>query len=236
MKGLGIIPARYGSTRFPGKPLIEINGKSMIRRVIDQAKKCSSLAEVWVATDDERIFNHVVEYGCKAFYTSEHCNSGTERICELLPNIEGQFDFVLNIQGDEPFVHVESLEELSKALISSETDIATLAVQIENREEANDSNRVKVVFSTSGRALYFSRSTIPFARNGEPNYFKHLGVYAYSTNALQQINTMNASSLELTESLEQLRWLENDLTISVVVTSHDSTGIDTPADLLKYQA
>ena len=236
MKGLGIIPARFGSTRFPGKPLIEINGKSMIRRVIDQAKKCSSLAEVWVATDDERIFNHVVEYGCKAFYTSEDCNSGTERICELLPNIEGHFDFVLNIQGDEPFVHVESLEELSKALISAETDIATLAVQIENREEANDSNRVKVVFSTSGRALYFSRSTIPFARNGEPNYFKHLGVYAYTTNALQQINHLKPSPLELTESLEQLRWLEYDLSISVVVTSHDSTGIDTPADLLKYQA
>jgi 3-deoxy-manno-octulosonate cytidylyltransferase (CMP-KDO synthetase) len=236
MKGLGIIPARFGSTRFPGKPLIEINGKSMIRRVIDQAKKCQSLQDIWVATDDERIFNHVEEYGCKAFYTSEDCNSGTERICDLLPAIEGHFDFVLNIQGDEPFVHVESLEELSKALISSETDIATLAVQIENREEANDSNRVKVVFSTSGRALYFSRSTIPFARNGEPNYFKHLGVYAYTTNALQQINHLKPSPLELTESLEQLRWLEHDLTISVVVTSHDSTGIDTPEDLVKYQA
>ena len=235
MKGLGIIPARFGSTRFPGKPLIEINGKSMIRRVIDQAKKCSSLADVWVATDDERIFKHVVEYGCKALYTSEDCNSGTERICELLPNIEGQFDFVLNIQGDEPFVHVESLEELSNALISSKTDIATLAVQIENTEEANDSNRVKVVFSASGRALYFSRSTIPFARNGEPDYFKHLGVYAYTTSALQQIKLLKPSSLELTESLEQLRWLEHDLTISVVVTSHDSTGIDTPDDLLKYQ-
>jgi 3-deoxy-manno-octulosonate cytidylyltransferase (CMP-KDO synthetase) len=235
MKGLGIIPARFGSTRFPGKPLIEINGKSMIRRVIDQAKKCSSLADVWVATDDERIFKHVEEYGCKAFYTSEDCNRGSERICDLLPNIDGQFDFVLNIQGDEPFVHVESLEELSNALISSKTDIATLAVQIENAEEANDSNRVKVVFSTSGRALYFSRSTIPFARNGEPDYFKHLGVYAFTTNALQQIKLLKPSSLELTESLEQLRWLENDLTISVVVTSHDSTGIDTPDDLLKYQ-
>jgi 3-deoxy-manno-octulosonate cytidylyltransferase (CMP-KDO synthetase) len=236
MKGLGIIPARFGSTRFPGKPLVEINGKSMIRRVIDQAKKCQSLQDVWVATDDERIFKHVEDYGCKAFYTSEDCNSGTERICELLPNIEGQFDFVLNIQGDEPFVHVESLEELSQALVASKSDIATLAVQMENREEANDSNRVKVVFSATGRALYFSRSTIPFARNGEPDYFKHLGIYAYTMNALQQINTLNASSLELTESLEQLRWLEHDLTISVVVTSHDSTGIDTPEDLLKYQA
>ncbi len=236
MKGLGIIPARFGSTRFPGKPLVEINGKSMIRRVIDQAKKCQSLQDVWVATDDERIFNHVEEYGCKAFYTSENCNSGTERICELLPNIHGQFDFVLNIQGDEPFVHVESLEELSNALIASKSDIATLAVQIENQEEANDSNRVKVVFSTSGRALYFSRSTIPFARNGEPDYFKHLGVYAYTTNALQQIKNLQASALELTESLEQLRWLEHDLTISVVVTSHDSTGVDTPEDLVKYQA
>jgi 3-deoxy-manno-octulosonate cytidylyltransferase (CMP-KDO synthetase) len=236
MKGLGIIPARFGSTRFPGKPLVEINGKSMIRRVIDQAKKCQSLQDVWVATDDERIFKHVEEYGCKAFYTSEDCNSGTERICELLPNIEGQFDFVLNIQGDEPFVHVESLEELSQALVASKSDIATLAVQMENREEAKDSNRVKVVFSATGRALYFSRSTIPFARNGEPDYFKHLGIYAYTMNALQQINTLNASSLELTESLEQLRWLEHDLTISVVVTSHDSTGIDTPEDLLKYQA
>ena len=236
MKGLGIIPARFGSTRFPGKPLIEINGKSMIRRVIDQAKKCSSLADVWVATDDERIFKHVEQYGCKAFYTSEDCNSGTERICELLPSIEGHFDFVLNIQGDEPFVHVESLEELSNALIASKTDIATLAVQIESIEEANDSNRVKVVFSNSRKALYFSRSIIPFARNGQPDYFKHLGVYAYTTNALQQINQLKAGPLELTESLEQLRWLEHDLTISVVVTSHDSTGIDTPEDLLKYQA
>ena len=236
MKGLGIIPARFGSTRFPGKPLIEINGKSMIRRVIDQAEKCSSLSDVWVATDDERIFKHVEEYGCKAFYTSEDCNSGTERICELLPNIEGHFDFVLNIQGDEPFVHVASLEELSNAIIHSNSDIATLAVQIGNSEEAIDSNRVKVVFSNSGRAMYFSRSTIPFARNGEPDYFKHLGVYAYTTNALQKLKTLKPSSLEMTESLEQLRWLENDLTISVVVTSHDSTGIDTPADLLKYQA
>lgn len=236
MKGLGIIPARYGSTRFPGKPLIEINGKSMIRRVIDQAKKCHSLQDVWVATDDERIFKHVEEYGCKVFYTSENCNSGTERICELLPNINDKFDFVLNIQGDEPFVHVESLEELSNALLKSQTDIATLAVQIENKEEASDSNRVKVVFSQSGRALYFSRSTIPFARNGEPDYFKHLGVYAYTTKALQQIKNLDACPLELTESLEQLRWLENDLTISVVVTSHDSTGIDTPEDLLKYKA
>lgn len=236
MKGLGIIPARFGSTRFPGKPLVEINGKSMIRRVIDQAKKCQSLHEVWVATDDERIFNHVEEYGCKVFYTSENCNSGTERICELLPQIEEQFDFVVNIQGDEPFVHVESLEELTKALVASNSDISTLAVQIDNREEANDSNRVKVVFSTSGKALYFSRSTIPFARNGEPDYFKHLGVYAYTTNALQQIKNLQASALELTESLEQLRWLEHDLTISVVVTSHDSTGIDTPEDLVKYQA
>jgi 3-deoxy-manno-octulosonate cytidylyltransferase (CMP-KDO synthetase) len=236
MKGLGIIPARYGSTRFPGKPLIEINGKSMIRRVIDQAKKCQSLQDVWVATDDERIFKHVEAYGCKAVYTSEDCNSGTERICELLPQIENAFDFVLNIQGDEPFVHVESLEELSHALITSKSDIATLAVQIENRDEANDSNRVKVVFSTSGRALYFSRSTIPFARNGEPDYFKHLGVYAYTTSALQQIKNLRPSTLELTESLEQLRWLEHDLTISVVVTSYDSTGIDTPEDLVKYQA
>jgi 3-deoxy-manno-octulosonate cytidylyltransferase (CMP-KDO synthetase) len=128
------------------------------------------------------------------------------------------------------------LEELSNALIHSKSDIATLAVQTDNSEEAIDSNRVKVVFSNSGRAMYFSRSTIPFARNGEPDYFKHLGVYAYTTNALQQLKTLKPSSLEMTESLEQLRWLENDLTISVVVTSHDSTGIDTPADLLKYQA
>ena len=128
------------------------------------------------------------------------------------------------------------MEELSNALIASKSDIATLAVQIENSEEANDSNRVKVVFSTSGRALYFSRSTVPFARNGEPDYFKHLGVYAYTTAALQQIKHLQPSALELTESLEQLRWLENDLTISVVVTSHDSTGIDAPEDLLKYQA
>jgi 3-deoxy-manno-octulosonate cytidylyltransferase (CMP-KDO synthetase) len=236
MKGLGIIPARYGSTRFPGKPLVEINGKSMIRRVIDQAKKCQSLQDVWVATDDERIFNHVEEYGCKAVYTSENCNSGTERVCELLPKIENDFDFVLNIQGDEPFVHVESLEELSNALISSGADISTLAVRIENNEDAKDSNRVKVVLSTSGRALYFSRSCIPFARNGEPDYYKHLGVYGYKMSALKRIGLLTASPLEMTESLEQLRWLEHDLTISVVVTSHDSTGIDSPEDLLKYQA
>lgn len=234
MNCLGIIPARFGSTRFPGKPLVDIGGKSMIRRVIDQARTCPELTEIWVATDDQRILQHVEEYGCKAVMTPESCQSGTERILSLLPEIENKFDLVLNIQGDEPFIHTASLSALLQQMQAAKTDIGTLAVAITNPEEIADSNRVKVVTSISGRALYFSRSTIPFERNKGANYFKHLGIYAYTVQALQKINTLTASPLEQAESLEQLRWLENDLSIMVLETAHDSTGIDTPEDLAKY--
>lgn len=234
MKCLGIIPARFGSTRFPGKPLVDIGGKSMIRRVIDQARSCSELTEIWVATDDERILQHVLEYDCKAFMTPETCQSGTERILSLLPEIKNKFDIVLNIQGDEPFVHTESLSALLRQMTAAQTDIGTLAVAISNEEEIADPNRVKVVTSLSGRALYFSRSVIPFERNPKASYKKHLGVYAYTVNALHRIKDLNPSPLEHAESLEQLRWLENDLSIMVLETAHDSTGIDTPEDLAKY--
>jgi 3-deoxy-manno-octulosonate cytidylyltransferase (CMP-KDO synthetase) len=234
MKCLGIIPARYGSTRFPGKPLVDIGGKSMIRRVIDQARTCQELTEIWVATDDERILKHVEEYGCKAFMTPEACQSGTERILSLLPEIKNNFDLVLNIQGDEPFVHTESLSALMQRMVEAKTDIGTLAVRITNGEEIADHNRVKVVTSASGKALYFSRSIIPFERNAGASYKKHLGVYAYTIEALEKIQNLTASPLEHAESLEQLRWLENDLSIMVLETAHDSTGIDTPEDLAKY--
>jgi len=234
MKCLGIIPARYGSTRFPGKPLVDIGGKSMIRRVIDQARSCPELTEIWVATDDERILQHVLDYGCKAFMTPESCQSGTERILSLLPEIHQTFDIVLNIQGDEPFVHTESLSALMQRMQEAQTDLGTLAVAISSNEEIADHNRVKVVTSVSGRALYFSRSTIPFERNAGAHYKKHLGVYAYTVNALHRIKELSLSPLEHAESLEQLRWLENDLSIMVLETAHDSTGIDTPEDLAKY--
>ncbi len=268
MKILGVIPARYASTRFMGKPLIDLGGKSMIQRVYEQAKKAKSLADVVVATDDERIFKHVESFGGKVLMTDEAHQSGTDRCAEVVnqlnaafiidelgkkttsnllpkPPREGIFDTVVNIQGDEPFILPEQIDAVV-AVLNNAPDasfkIATLAKLIDNQAIITDPNVVKVVFAPNGRALYFSRSPIPFLRDTPQyewhltgNFYQHLGLYAYRTSALKVIAQLVPSHLEKLERLEQLRWLENGFDIGVGITTHASIGIDTPEDVAKIQ-
>ena len=237
MNFIGIIPARYESTRFPGKPLALINNKPMIQWVYENVSK--ALEHVWVATDDDRIFNAVQEFGGNAIKTLSSHQSGTDRCAEaarkLADNIK--FDVVINVQGDEPFIQPEQIE-LLKSCFENDTDIATLIKKIETEEELFNPNRPKVVIDTQQNALYFSRSPIPFVRGEEEkswhlknNFWAHIGMYAYKTEVLQKITKLKPSALELTESLEQLRWLENGFQIKTAETAHQSIGIDTPEDL-----
>ncbi len=237
MNFIGIIPARYESTRFPGKPLALINNKPMIQWVYENVSK--ALEHVWVATDDDRIFNAVQEFGGNAIKTLSSHQSGTDRCAEaarkLADNIK--FDVVINVQGDEPFIQPEQIE-LLKSCFENDTDIATLIKKIETEEELFNPNRPKVVIDNQQNALYFSRSPIPFVRGEEEkswhiknSFWAHIGMYAYKTEVLQKITKLKPSALELTESLEQLRWLENGFQIKTAETAHQSIGIDTPEDL-----
>lgn len=233
MKILCIIPARYNSTRFPGKPLIDINGKTMIERVWGQSKKSNLISESVVATDDERILNHVIKFGGKAVLTSSSHQSGTDRCYEALSKSDINFDAVVNIQGDEPFIDENYIDKVCQLLIDG-ASIATLAHPILDIEEVNNPNKVKVVVSKTKKALYFSRSVLPFDRNNiSPNYLGHIGIYGYSKSTLNSITKLPTSSLELSESLEQLRWLENDFSIYVDTVNEATQGIDTPEDLEK---
>ena len=238
MKILGVIPARYDSSRFPGKPLVEIMGKPMIQRVVEQVNKCSLIDEVIVATDDKRIAEIVLNTGGKVVITrKDHC-SGTDRIGEVLEklNREGHhYDIVVNIQGDEPFIDPKQIEEVLSLFNIPEVQIATLAKKIISDEEINNPNVVKVVFGNSAQALYFSRSSIPFLRNktDHTTYFKHIGMYAYKTDVLSQLVKLVPTPLEIAESLEQLRWLENGFRVQIHVTEFESVAIDTPDDLQK---
>ena len=240
MKFLGIIPARYASTRFPGKPLADINGKPMIQKVYEQASK--ALEEVWVATDDTRIEECVKSFGGKVIMTSPDHQSGTDRIAEaalqITTKLNSQFDVIINIQGDEPFIQPEQINSLKNCFTSPSTEIATLIKSISNASEIFDANKVKVVISKDKRALYFSRSPIPFVRGENKEkwiekhkFYKHIGMYAYRYKALTEVTELNQSFLELSESLEQLRWLENGYWIQTEITEHESIGIDTPEDL-----
>ena len=242
MKFIGIIPARYASTRFPGKPLADINGKSMIERVFKQAKK--SLECVYVATDNDRIAAEVTRFGGNFVMTSENHQSGTDRIAEAIEKIQEKikenFDVVINIQGDEPFIYPEQIQEIISCFKNPETQIATLVKKIENEEDIFDTNKPKVVFNKNMQAILFSRSPIPFVRNIEKkqwhlkhNFYKHIGMYAYKTGVLKALTKLQQSKLEIAESLEQLRWLENGYIISVAITELESHGIDTPEDLEK---
>ncbi|HEY9044334.1 MAG TPA: 3-deoxy-manno-octulosonate cytidylyltransferase [Ohtaekwangia sp.] len=237
MKILGIIPARYASTRFPAKPLVDIAGKSMIQRVYEQVKKTSGIASVVVATDHAEIFDHVKKFGGEVCMTKESHVSGTDRCYEALTLQPGQFDYVINIQGDEPFIQPAQIELLASKL-NGQTEIATLIKAIDNPEQLFNPNLVKVVISKLGEALYFSRSTIPHIRNtpeaewlGKHTFYKHIGMYAYRTDILEQLTRISVSSLERAESLEQLRWLENGFKIMVAETKAETVGIDTPEDL-----
>jgi 3-deoxy-manno-octulosonate cytidylyltransferase (CMP-KDO synthetase) len=245
---LGIIPARYASTRFPAKALTDIGGKSMIQRVVEQARLATSLNRVVVATDDSRIFDHVTGFGGEVVMTSVHHQSGTDRCQEVVQQL-AQSDsytpeYVVNIQGDEPFIQPEQINLLTSVLDGA-TELATLVKVIDDVATLHNQNSPKVVINTRQEALYFSRHPIPFRRGQEPEnwlqpvggitptYYRHIGLYAYRTDILGQITQLAPSMLELAESLEQLRWLENGYRIRTVVTTIDSHGIDTPDDLIR---
>jgi 3-deoxy-manno-octulosonate cytidylyltransferase (CMP-KDO synthetase) len=239
MKILGVIPARYASTRFPAKPLVHIAGKSMIQRVYEQAQKSTVLSKVVVATDHATIYNHVVSFGGHVVMTKEEHQSGTDRCYEALLLQEEDFNYVINIQGDEPFIKPEQIDLLA-ALLNGETFIATLVKEITEQGSLFNPNVVKAVVAQNGNALYFSRSPVPHVRNSaeadwqkQATFFKHIGMYAYSTDILAGLTKLNVSPLEKAESLEQLRWLENGYTIKTVETKLQTIGIDTPEDLEK---
>lgn len=237
MQILGIIPARYASTRFPAKALVDIGGKSMIQRVYEQSSKATHLSQIIVATDDERILNHVHQFGGKAVMTSENHQSGTDRCFEALQKTEGNYDYVINIQGDEPFISPEPINSLAKVLDGT-IELATLVKVIDSQDLLCNVNVPKAVLNKRQEVLYFSRQTIPYLRGVEPEnwldshtFYKHIGIYAYRVDVLEAITKLEVSSLEKAESLEQLRWLENGYSIKAVVTADDSHGVDTPDDL-----
>lgn len=239
MKILAIIPARYASTRFPAKPLVDIAGKTMIQRVYEQVRKVTALADVVVATDNQEIFQHVTSFVGHVCMTKESHVSGTDRCFEALTLQQGSFDYVINIQGDEPFIQPDQIQLLIK-LLDGKTEIATLVKKIDQTETLFNPNVVKAVVSKAGDALYFSRSTIPHIRNTPENewlskhtFFKHIGMYAYRSDILEQLTQLEVSSLEKAESLEQLRWLENGFRIKTAETQTETIGIDTPEDLKK---
>lgn len=243
MKIIGIIPARYASTRFPGKPLVDIQGKSMIQRVYEQCIKAEKLSSVLIATDDQRIYDHVVSFGGKAWMTSHEHQSGTDRCAEIIDSGKaGDWDAVINIQGDEPYIHPEQINLLCSVMHEKQTEIGTLVKKIDAPSELFNHNNVKVVLNNKLEAIYFSRSPIPFNRNFPEDewlkhsiYYKHIGIYGYKTKTLLEISKLAKTNLEITESLEQLRWIENGYQIKAAVTHLESIAIDTPDDLLKIK-
>ena len=237
LKILGIIPARYASTRFLGKPLVDISGKTMIQRVYEQAKKCVSISEVIVATDDKRIFDHVHAFGGKAVMTSPDHQSGTDRCAEVAMG-NPEYDVIINIQGDEPYIDPEQLTKVAACFIDDSTQIATLIKKVLTTEELNNINSPKVIINRFAEAIYFSRSPLPHIRGQQPadwlqhfTYFKHIGVYGYRADVLQQITKLPISTFEQAESLEQLRWIENGYKIKTAETELETYAIDTPEDL-----
>ncbi len=240
MKVIGIIPARYASTRFPGKPLVDIGGKIMIQRVYEQSKKALDL--VYVATDDKRIEKAVKSFGGKVVITSKKHKSGTDRLSEAIEIIKEQtgedYDVIINIQGDEPFIYPEQIESVKKCFKLKRTQIATLAKPIINSKDIFDTNKPKLILNNKKEAIYFSRSPIPFIRGAKNKdwilknkFYKHIGLYGYRYKILKEITQLKPSVLEMAESLEQLRWIENGYKIKVEETEYESIGIDTRKDL-----
>lgn len=236
----GIIPARYASTRFPGKPLINIEGKTMLQRVYEQAAKSQLLSKVVVATDDKRIADHVKSFGGEVVMTAGHHASGTDRCMDALQQLTGNYNYVINIQGDEPFIEPEQIDELAEVLQDGTTELATQMIAVDSYEILFDKGEVKIVLNANNEALYFSRMVIPFIKGVNEKdwhlhhpYYRHVGMYAYRADILQKITQLPVSALEKAESLEQLRWLENGFKIKCVVTKYDSHCIDTPEDVTK---
>lgn len=236
MKFIGLIPARYASTRFPGKPLALLGGKPVIQRVYEQVT--SVLDDACVATDDERIYNCVKEFGGKVVMTRTDHKSGTDRIEEAIEKIGGDYDVIVNIQGDEPFIQRSQIETVCSCFDDEETQIATLGKPFTSMDAVANPNSPKIVVDNNNFAMYFSRSIIPFVRGKEQTewldhypFLKHLGIYAYRREVLRKITQLPQSSLEMAESLEQLRWLQNGFKIKVGLTDIETVGIDTPEDL-----
>lgn len=239
-KFIAVIPARYASTRFPGKPLAMLGGQTVIERVYRQAS--AVLDEAWVATDDERILRAVEDFGGRAVMTRADHKSGTDRIEEAMEHIGGQWDVVVNVQGDEPFIRRSQIETLCQCFDDPATEIATLGKPFVSMEAVENPNSPKIVTDLRGFALYFSRSVIPYVRGavrGEwlahHTYLKHLGIYAYRREVLRQVTALPQSPLERAESLEQLRWLQNGYRIRVGITDVETVGIDTPDDLRRAE-
>ena len=232
MKVLGIIPARYNSSRFPGKPLVDLKGKSMIQRVYEGANKSKMLDRLIVATDDNRIANEVNRFCGEVIMTKSTHNSGTERCAEVAKKL-GEYDIVINIQGDEPLVNSNQLDQLINVFKDKKIQIATLGIETAEIKDIENSNRIKIVCDVNNNAMYFSRSVIPFEREKINNqkYLRHIGLYAYRSNTLQEICKLSPSQIEKTESLEQLRWLYYGYPIYVQKTNIETPNIDTPDDL-----
>lgn len=240
MKFIGIIPARYASSRFPGKPLAMLGGKLVIERVVEQVS--SILDNVYVATDDQRIYDAVTGFGGRAIMTRTDHQSGTDRIREAYEKIGENFDVIINIQGDEPFIQQSQIKTVMECFNDENTQIATLGKPFETMEAVQNPNSPKIVIDNNGYAMYFSRSEIPFVRNTDKKewinkypFMKHIGLYAYRSNVLKEITELPQSSLELAESLEQLRWLQNGYKIKVGTTDVETVGIDTPDDLKRAE-
>ncbi len=239
MKVIGIIPARFASTRFPGKPLALINGQSMIQRVYNRSLKSTSLSQVIVATDDDRIYNHVKGFGGEVILTSRAHPSGTDRCAEVLKEFQSDFDLVINIQGDEPYIHPEQINQLINCFTDEKSEIGTLVKKIVSEEELFNVNIPKVVCDKQGWALYFSRHAIPYCKPEEISsaiknnkFFKHIGIYGYRSHILPALASLPPGNLEQNESLEQLRWLENGYRIMTAVTTHENMAVDIPADVV----
>ena len=240
MKFIGIIPARYASTRFPGKPLAILGGKPVIQRVYEQV--VSVLGEAYVATDDDRIFQVVEQFGGRAVMTRNDHKSGTDRIEEAAQKLQTDADVIINVQGDEPFIQKSQLETVKHLFDDPQTQIATLGKPFESMEAVENPNSPKIVTDINGYALYFSRSVIPYIRGKEQTewlqhfpFLKHIGLYAYRREVLSQITKLPQSPLEIAESLEQLRWQQNGYRIKVGLTNVETVGIDTPEDLARAE-
>ena len=236
MKFIGIIPARYESSRFPGKPLIDLKGKSMIQRVYEGAKKSEMLDEVIVATDDQRIVDEVENFGGKVVMTSTKHSTGSDRCGEIAKKVDT--DVIINIQGDEPLIDSKQLDQLCSAFLDSQVSIATLGIK-RSEEDANNPNRIKLVLNSNNDALYFSRSAIPNTNNSVPSgindfdFYRHIGVYGYKKETLLELINLEKTKLEQVESLEQLRWLYHGYSIRVVKTNIETPNIDVPEDVEK---
>ena len=240
VKVAGLIPARYGSSRLPGKPLALIGGKPMIQHVYDQCVAAPSLTSVWVCTDDARVFDAVTGFGGKAVMTRTDHISGTDRVAEAAQQLDA--DIIVNIQGDQPFVHPDMLDEVVAPLLEPDAaDVSTLMVRIAHEADLHDPAVVKVVTDHAGNALYFSRSLIPYPRENVPHdVYEHAGTYAYRRDTLLRLTQLEPTTLEKVESLEQLRWLQHGLRIQVVASkvadpARHGFSVDTPADLARAE-